>query len=216
MELLLTAPDPQRWLAFVLAAAVILVIPGPTLILIISQALAHGRRSVLPLVTGTMAGDLVAVTLSLAGLGAVMAASATLFSLLKWGGALYLVFLGIRLWRTRPQPFAPPEDRQGAATSRLLFRRAFTVTALNPKSIAFFVAFLPQFVDPTASPGGQLVLLGATFLVLAFTIASGYALTAGHLRELFDGVAARKRLNRLGGGVLVGAGIMMAAMRQNS
>ena len=92
----------EIYIAFVIAAEIILVIPGPTIILVVSQAIAHGRKSVIPLVTGVLAGDFTAMTLSLLGLGAVLSASAALFVLLKWIGALYLIYLGVKLWRTDP------------------------------------------------------------------------------------------------------------------
>ncbi|MBE0583778.1 MAG: LysE family transporter, partial [Desulfofustis sp.] len=90
----------SNWLAFVFAASIILIIPGPTIILVISLALSHGRRSVAPLVAGVVCGDLTAMTFSLAGLGALLAASAHLFLVFKWLGALYLIYLGVRLWRS--------------------------------------------------------------------------------------------------------------------
>src|SRR5689334_22740796 len=91
--------NPENWAAFALASLALLLIPGPTILLVIGQSLGAGRRNALPLVAGVAAGDLTAMTLSLAGLGAVLAASALLFTMLKWAGAAYLVWLGIRLWR---------------------------------------------------------------------------------------------------------------------
>ena len=93
----------ELWVPFVLAATLILIIPGPTILLVISQALAHGRKSVVPLVAGVIFGDFTAMTLSLLGLGAILSASASLFTILKWIGALYLIYLGIKLWRSNPE-----------------------------------------------------------------------------------------------------------------
>jgi threonine/homoserine/homoserine lactone efflux protein len=93
----------EIWVTFVLAAMVLLIIPGPTIILVISQAIAHGRRAVLPLVVGVTLGDFTAMTLSLLGLGAILASSAALFSVLKWIGVVYLIYLGIKLWRSNPE-----------------------------------------------------------------------------------------------------------------
>ena len=89
----------EIWIAFTLAAMVVLIVPGPTIILVISQAIAHGRRAVVPLTAGVTLGDFTAMTVSLLGLGAILASSAALFSMLKWIGAAYLIYLGIKLWR---------------------------------------------------------------------------------------------------------------------
>jgi threonine/homoserine/homoserine lactone efflux protein len=181
----------EIWIAFVIAAEIILVIPGPTIILVVSQAIAHGRKSVVPLVAGVLAGDFTAMTLSLLGLGAVLSASAAMFVILKWIGALYLIYLGIKLWRTdpanRPTDIAAREDAAGS-----LFKGACIVTALNPKSIAFFVAFLPQFVNHQASTLTQFLILGATFLTMATLNAALYAMFAGRLRDTMRKARVRK------------------------
>lgn len=205
----------ESFIPFVLATTLILIIPGPTIILVISQAVNHGRRSVMPLVAGVLMGDLTAMTLSLLGLGAIMAASATLFSIFKWIGAVYLVYLGIKLWRANPTA-GPMQEQSANVSGRSLFRSSFIVTALNPKSIAFFVAFLPQFIDPQISTQFQLTLLGGTFLVLATLNALMYALFAGQLREHMQNSKVRKCFNRCGGGALVGAGLITAGLINSS
>jgi threonine/homoserine/homoserine lactone efflux protein len=203
----------ELWLAFAAAAALLLAIPGPTVTLVIGYALGEGRRSAWATVAGVALGDFAALTLSLAGLGAVLAASASLFTLLKWLGAAYLVYLGIRLWRAEPS-----FDEAGAAGSgksrRAMLGHAFLVTALNPKSILFFVAFLPQFIRPAAPALPQMAILGATFLVLATVNAALYAWLAGHIRHRIRQPRVLKAINRAGGGVLIAAGIATAAMRR--
>ena len=175
----------EMYMAFVLAAAVILVIPGPTIILVISQAMAHGRQAVWPLAAGVVCGDLTAMALSLFGLGAVLATSAAVFNLLKWLGAIYLGYLGIRMWRSNPGCGPFPRATQ-SISNRTLFRSAYIVTALNPKGIAFFVAFMPQFINPQKPVLTQLLLLGATFLLLAVTNAALYAMFAGNLSDVLS------------------------------
>ena len=205
----------EIWAAFALAAGIILIVPGPTIILVISQAMAHGRRSVLPLAAGVTLGDFTAMTLSLLGLGAIMAASAALFSALKWVGALYLLYLGIKLWRLKPQ-----KGGLGAsapiASKRSLLKSAFIVTALNPKSIAFFIAFLPQFITPQSQALPQFLILGTTFLLLAFINAALYALFAGQFREMMRNERALTFFNRCGGGALVCAGLVTATIQRSS
>lgn len=205
----------ESFIPFVLATTLILIIPGPTIILVISQAVSHGRKSVVPLVAGVLMGDLTAMTLSLLGLGALMAASAAMFSIFKWIGAMYLFYLGIKLWRANPDA-ETMQKKSTSMSSRSLFRSSFIVTALNPKGIAFFVAFLPQFLDPQLPAQFQLPLLGGTFLVLATLNAAMYALFAGQLREFMQNGRVRKWFNRCGGGALVGAGLITAGLKNSS
>jgi threonine/homoserine/homoserine lactone efflux protein len=202
----------ELYIAFVFAAIVILVIPGPTIILVISQAVAHGRKSVLPLAAGVVCGDFTAMTLSLCGLGAILAASAAVFNLLKWVGAIYLVYLGIRLWRSEPGQDAVARTTEKTSTL-CLFKSSYIVTALNPKGIAFFVAFMPQFISPQKPALAQFLLLGATFLLLAVTNAALYAIFAGHLSDTLRKSHVHKWFNRCGGSALIGAGIITAGMR---
>lgn len=205
----------ELWIPFVFAATLILIIPGPTILLVISQAVTYGRRSVIPLVIGVLLGDFTAMTLSLIGLGALMSASAAMFTSFKWIGAIYLVYLGIKLWKLSPENSSGQYNTKNSS-ARSLFRRSFIVTALNPKGIAFFVAFLPQFIDPFKPAFSQLMLLGGTFLVLATINASLYAIFAGQLGDHMKKGNVRRWFNRFGGGALIGAGIFTATMQRTS
>ena len=128
----------ESWAAFTAASAVLLIIPGPTVLLVVSYALGQGWRTALPMAIGVALGDFTAMTLSMLGLGALLAASATLFTILKWAGAAYLVYLGIKLWRAGGTLEAAP--RTDAVSAARMPGHAWLVTALNPKSITFFVA----------------------------------------------------------------------------
>lgn len=205
----------EIWIAFAVAAIIVLVVPGPTILLVISQAISHGRKGVIPLVAGVTLGDLTAMTLSLMGLGAILAASAALFSVLKFMGAIYLVYLGIKLWRLHPEKheISVVADK---ASSRSLFKSAFVVTALNPKSIAFFVAFLPQITNPQCQTIPQLIILGTTFLLLAALNATLYSIFAGQLRDTMKRSSIRRCFNRCGGSVLIAAGIFTATIKRAS
>lgn len=198
----------ETWIAFVAASAAVLAVPGPTLMLVIGQSLGGGRGRALPLVAGVALGDLTAMSLSLLGLGALLAASSLAFSVLKWAGAAYLVWLGVRMWR------APVGAPASALPPRRAFRDAYVVTALNPKSIAFFVAFVPQFVSPVAPFIPQAAVLVATFVGLAACNALVYALLAGRLSGAVSRPSVRRLIQRLGGGILIGAGVATAAMRR--
>jgi len=199
----------ETWIAFALAAAAMLAVPGPTILLVVGQSLGAGRRNALPLVAGVALGDLSAMALSLAGLGALLATSATAFAALKWAGAVYLVWLGVRLWRAPVEAGAAPP-----LTARRALRQAYVVTALNPKGIAFFVAFVPQFLDPALPFLPQAALLVATFVALGALNAALYASLAGRASGAVGRPSVRRWLNRAGASVLVGAGLATAAARR--
>jgi len=205
----------ESYIPFVLATILILIIPGPTIILVISQAVVHGRKSVVPLAVGVLLGDFTAMTFSLLGLGAILSASAFLFSFLKWVGALYLLYLGVQLWKSKPKKVSAQKSFK-KSPARSLLQSSFIVTALNPKSIAFFVAFLPQFIHPLKPIFPQLTLLGGTFLFLAVLNAALYAVFAGQLSEQIRKERVRKWFNRCGGGALIGAGIITAGLQRSS
>ena len=202
----------ELWITFSLASTALLAVPGPTVILVVSYALGHGRESGWATVPGVAFGDLTAMTVSLLGAGAVLAASANLFTVLKLVGAAYLIWLGIKLWRARP---ALDELRKiEPEKSRLaMFRDAYVVTALNPKGIVFFVAFVPQFIDPAASVIRQFAILEATFVSLAAVNVALWAVLAGQLRSRFRRPETMRLVNRTGGGFLVGAGLLTASIR---
>jgi threonine/homoserine/homoserine lactone efflux protein len=202
----------EHWLAFAAASAVMLAIPGPTILLVISYALGHGRRTAGATVAGVALGDFTAMTASMLGLGALLAASAAVFTVLKWVGAAYLVWLGIKLWR------APVSAAEGAAPVAekpgRIFAHAYVVTALNPKSIVFFVAFLPQFLDLSRPVLPQMAIFEATFLVLATLNALAYALLASAARKTIRRPAVQRAVNRTGGSLLIGAGLLTAGLRR--
>ncbi len=206
--------DLATYFAFAAASIVLLIIPGPTVLLVVSYALTQGRRVALATAAGVALGDFTAMTLSLAGLGALLAASATLFTVLKWIGAAYLVYLGIRLWRSPPalpdMPASAPARPVGG-----IFAHAFVVTALNPKSIAFFVAFVPQFIDNSVAILPQLAIMEATFVGLAAINALVFALVADRLRARIRRPAVLKWLNRAGASCLVGLGAATAALSRS-
>ncbi|MDB5554821.1 MAG: lysine transporter LysE [Rhizobium sp.] len=206
----------EHWLAFCAASAILLAIPGPTVLLVISYALGHGRKMAFATIAGAALGDFTTMTASMLGLGALLAASATIFTVLKWIGAVYLVYLGIKLWRA---PVAEPSgDEDTAASSRekplRIFAHAYLVTALNPKSIIFFVAFLPQFLDASRSVPLQLAIFEATFLILAITNTSLYALLAGMARSQIRKPRVQRVVNRTGGSLMIGAGMLAVGWKR--
>lgn len=204
----------ELYSAYVVATLILLAIPGPTIMLVISYALAQGRRSATASVLGVALGDATAATASLLGLGALLAASASLFAVLKWVGAAYLFWIGLKMWRARAHGL----DTVTVARVPPLkvFRHAYIVTALNPKGIVFFMAFLPHFVVADAPIAPQLFLLGATFVVLGIANAAVYALAAAAIGERMRSPSLVRLINRVGGGFLMSAAFMTATLQRSS
>ena len=157
--------SPELYLAFVVATVIALVVPGPTILLVVSYALARGRNVTLALVSGVILGDLIAMSVTLAGLGIVLAASASAFTMMKWAGALYLAWIGIGMIRKAGTATAELQavGQRGSGTA---FRDGFIVTLLNPKSIGFFIAFVPQFIDSANPVVPQFLIMIVTFVGL--------------------------------------------------
>lgn len=205
----------ETWAAFAVASAIMLAIPGPTILLVVSYALSHGRRVASATVAGVALGDFTAMTASMLGVGALLATSAALFTALKWVGAAYLVYLGIKLWRAPVEDGAIPQAEK-ETNARRIFLHAYVVTALNPKSIIFFVAFLPQFLDPAAPALTQMVVFETTFVILATLNAAAYALLASMARGAIRKPSVQRIVNRTGGSLLIGAGMLAAGFRKAS
>lgn len=203
----------EPWLAFVAASAVLLVMPGPTILTVISYAVAHGRGVKAPLVAAVALGDATALALSLLGMGALLAASAVWFTVVKGVGGVYLLYLGIRLLRAGASPAEGTAPEAPASRGRL-FVNTYLVTALNPKGIVFFVAFLPQFVSPAADVHVQLWLLAATFVVMATINTALYAVFAASARRLLASPRAQRRFNLAGGSLLTAAGVWALLARR--
>ncbi len=205
----------ELWLAFVAASIALLAVPGPTMLIVMSCALGRGRSSGWATVPGVTLGDFTAMTVSLLGAGAILAASATLFTALKLAGATYLIWLGVKLWRAAPKL----EDLQDPSMNlgkRPMFWHAYVVTALNSKSIVFFVAFVPQFIEPNAPALPQFMILEITFLVLATATVTLVAALAGQLRGRFRRLETLQCINRVGASFLIGAGLLTAVVRRTS
>lgn len=198
----------ESWLAFVAASTVLLLIPGPTVLMVISFGISQGRRAVTASTLGVMLGDFIAITASLAGLAALLAASSLLFLIMKYLGAAYLMYLGVKMWLARDE--APEQFEVPAVSSFKIFRDTFLVTVMNPKAILFFVAFLPQFIVPAQPVLLQFAIMDATFVALSFLNCLLWAAMAGGLRKVVSGPAAMRRLSKAGGTGLLGAGLFTA------
>jgi threonine/homoserine/homoserine lactone efflux protein len=200
-------PEPGTLALFAAAALALLLIPGPSVIYIVTRTVAQGRSAGLTSVLGVHVGSVAHVAAAALGLSAILASSAMAFSVVKYLGAVYLIWLGLRQLLRRPVAVgaaAPTALR----SRRRLFGDGVLVNVLNPKTAIFFLAFLPQFADPSRGPiAVQVVVLGACFIGLGMLSDSGYALLAGAVSgRVRNSVAARRRLDRASGVVYLGLG----------
>jgi threonine/homoserine/homoserine lactone efflux protein len=204
--------EPQTWLAFVAATVVLILIPGPNVTLLVANSLTYGPRRALVTLAGTstaIALQLLVVALGMTSLIPVLADS---FGWLRWLGAAYLLYLGIQQWRAAPLAL---DDVEARPITAKLFWQGMLVSATNPKTLLFYAAFLPQFIDPQAAVGPQMALLCTTFLVIATVLDGGYVLVAGRARGwLRDRKRARLR-NRLTGALLMATGLGLALARKS-
>jgi threonine/homoserine/homoserine lactone efflux protein len=199
------------YLAFVAATAALILLPGPNIMMIVSNSIAYGPKRGLATVAGTSSAMAVFLGLTTLGMTSLVMAASAWFEWLRWIGAAYLIYLGVQQWR------APPvsETATGApmALSRV-FLQGFIVSATNPKVLLFYAAFLPQFVDTAAPVLPQMVLLSITFLVIAAGLDSCFALAAGRIRPLFANPRIGRLQNRLTGSLLIAAGLWLAVTRR--
>jgi homoserine/homoserine lactone efflux protein len=202
----------ELYLAFVLATAVLILIPGPNVTLLVATSLAHGPRRALVTLAGTSSAIALQLAVMALGMTTLIMALATWFEWLRWIGVGYLVYLGIQQWRAAPLALDDVEMRL-RPLGRFLWQGVL-VSGTNPKTLLFYAAFFPQFVAPGSPPGPQLALLCATFLVIATVLDGAYAVLAGQLRPwLRDRRRARLR-NRLTGSCLIAAALGLALARR--
>jgi threonine/homoserine/homoserine lactone efflux protein len=202
-------PDPATLLVFAGASAALVAVPGPAVLYIVSRSIAHGRRAGVVSMAGIESGNVVQVLAATAGLSAIVASSAIAFETVRYVGAAYLIYLGLRTLLSGAPPADPDAPR--TRSSRRLYWQGVLVGTLNPKLALFLLAFLPQFIDPAAGPvWSQTLTLGLLFSVIA-TIGDGLiAIVAGTAAESVRAGLGARILPRVGGGVLVGLGVYTA------
>lgn len=199
-------PTGPALYAFLVATLVLALTPGPGVVYIVTRTLAQGRAAGLASVGGVALGNLVNAVGASIGLAALFAASSLAFTVVRWAGAAYLVWLGVQALR-RPDR-SPGGIALAAAAPRQLFRDGFFVALLNPKTTLFFAAFIPQFLQPDGSQAMQALTLSVLFVAIAAVTDSGYALLAGVMKPLLRGAAGRGRW--VSAAVYVGLGLYAA------
>ena len=193
---------------FLLAAAAVAVAPGPSTLLVLSHALSGDGRRPASLIAGAFCGNLLLVLVTVLGLSAVILASQTAFEIIRWVGAGYLIYLGIRYWRAPVDPIdALPTAR--AARYRALFLQALLTSITNPKGLVFYFAFLPQFAGAGAPSSGWLALLGLTYVALFVAALLLYALLGRRLAGYVASPRILRLKNRVTGGLLIAAGLSL-------
>jgi homoserine/homoserine lactone efflux protein len=196
----------ELYLGFVLAAVILILIPGPNVSLIVANSIAYGTRYGLLTVAGTSSAIVVQLTLTALGLTATLGMLAGWFEWVRWVGVIYLLFLGVRQWRAAPVDLT--RTRPQPRSFQALVMRGFLISLTNPKTLLFYGALFPQFLSPDAPIAPQVAWLSLTFFAIAVGLDCGWALLAGRVRGV---LAIRGRLrNHLSGGFLIGAGIGLA------
>lgn len=194
-------PTTQTLAVFAVATLVLLVIPGPSVVYVMARSIEQGRGAGLMAMLGLETGAFVHAVVAATGLASVLAASPTAFTVIRWAGAAYLVYLAVRQFRT---PCADASSTGSRSSGWRLYRDGVLVDLLNPKTCLFFVAFLPQFVDGSrGSAEGQMMTLGMCFVVLAAMCDGAYALASGGLSSRIRSGRFGGRTNRATGGVYV-------------
>ena len=203
-------PSASTLGVFALASFLLIVVPGPAVLYVVTRSIAQGRRAGLVSMLGIEAGGLVHVAAAAIGLSAIIASSATAFTAVKLAGAAYLIYIGVRRLVSREE--ALPEATVAGRSSKRLFAQGVVVNVLNPKTAVFFLAFLPQFVDPARGTVTlQFLVLGLTFVAVAMISDGAYALAAGTAGDWMRGSErVRRWLGRFSGTVFVGLGVTAA------
>lgn len=204
--------NPDLFLAYILAAAALIILPGPIVSLVIAQSLAHGRKTGLTVVAGAQVGTAVLIAIGAIGLTTLLNFLAEIFEYVRWAGVAWLVYLGIKHWRAALR--AAGDQTIQLEPGRSIFWQGFLVGATNPKTVLFYAAFFPQFLDPTLAAGPQLFLMSAAFLGIALILDGGYALLAGQIRPLLQGRRQVRIRNGITGSLLIGTGAGLAMLRK--
>jgi homoserine/homoserine lactone efflux protein len=198
------------FLPYCLAVAILVLMPGPVVTLVVAHSLSHGSRSGLATVAGASIGNAILLGATAVGLIAFFALLSEIFEVVRWAGAAYLIWLGVKAWRGLAS--VPAAKR----SSRAVFLQGFLIAITNPKAIVFYIAFLPQFVDSHLPAGPQLLAMIGTMIVMALLSDSAYALLAGHIRGWFTAPGRRRLQSRITGTLLIGVGCGLLLARRGS
>lgn len=204
----------QIWLLFVATEAVLSLTPGPAVLYVLSQAIKRGAGKSVWGSCGILTANVMYFALSATSLGAVIVASYKLFFVIKWAGAAYLVYLGLRSFFGKSSVTALPESKNDARSGPRILRDGFVLQAANPKALLFFTAILPQFINPHRNLVMQILVLGITSILVEFMILFTYGQLAGRALATARNPRFEKVTNRIAGSLLIGAGVGLASLRR--
>ncbi len=209
--------DLNLYIAFFVATTIMILLPGPSVMLTVAHSISFGWRRALATVAGATIGVGIQLAVTLVGMTSLMVLMAEWFEALRWAGVAYLAYLGIQQWRAHPETeddAAPGAVPKTVRSGRSLLIQGVVVTTANPKSMFFLAAFFPQFVDPLAAPVPQFALLGVTFLAITFGFTGLWAVVAGHAGTAFRTRRGIRLRNRIAGTLMLGAGLGLALARR--
>jgi threonine/homoserine/homoserine lactone efflux protein len=207
------AVNPELFAGFLFAVVVLILMPGPIVTLVIANSLAYGQRTGLATVAGSSSGNALLVAAGALGLTTLLALAAELFEVLRWAGVAYLVYLGVKQWRLVFSSGAMP-TMPAMRSHKGVFWQGVLVAITNPKTIFFYAAFFPQFIDPALAIGPQLIAMSIAMVVIATTLDSLYAVLAGRVRGLFASARANRVRHGITGTLLLGTGLGLALARR--
>lgn len=204
--------DLSLWLTYLLATIILSITPGPGVFSSLSSGLNHGFRRGVWNGVGMQAANAILIGIVSLGLGAILLASEALFSVVKWIGVAYLLYLGVATWRSPVRVFRQQQD--DAHSARDVFLKGFLVNITNPKGIIFYAAILPQFVDVHRPPAVQYAIFAATTLIVDLVMMAGYTALAAKVLRVMKDPARLRWVNRTLGGAFVAAGVALATFRR--
>jgi len=205
--------DLQLYLAFIVATVIMIALPGPSVLLTVAHSISFGWQAALSTVAGATMGIAVQLSIAAVGLTSVLTVVAEAFDWLRWAGAAYLVYLGIRLWRSAGEPLT---FRTSPVSKMNLLVQGLVITVPNPKSLIFIAAFLPQFIDTTRPLGIQFIYIVPTFLVITFSVTSIWAIAAGNVSGFLQRQRAFQSVLQTAGGLMIVGGISLALARRGN
>jgi homoserine/homoserine lactone efflux protein len=203
------------WVLFVITEAVLDLTPGPAVLLVLSQAVRRGASKSVWASLGILSANAMYFVLSATSLGAIIASSYKLFQVIKWAGAAYLVYLGLKCFFSNASTLTLEDKRAEKSSSPRIWLDGFLLQAANPNSLLFFTAILPQFLDPHASIALQVLILGVTSITVEFFVLFAYGQLAGRAVTVFEDPRLSKTLDRVAGSLLIAAGLGLARLNRN-
>lgn len=206
----------QTWLLYTAAVLVLIVTPGPSVLMCVTHGVNHGARRTLFSAFGSITAVVGIMACSAVGVGAVLAASEGLFQAVKWLGVAYLFYMGVSTFRDPASRLELPAARSAAASPRALYIKGLLVGASNPKALLFFTAFFPQFLDPARPQLPQFLILGATFVAFELMSLMTYASFAARVAPWLAQQGRARLFNRLSGSAFMGAAVLLATVKRGA